>query len=993
MSFFNPRKTGTVAILLLIALAVVAIGLLAPGLTSAKSFVACEAITHSDERAVAMLQDDAPQVQELTTARPAATTQDRLHGSQLERGSALEFRDGRMSCRALTKEEARAMWRGNAPRLSVIDDESFSANSPEQARKGLKIILRGSQQLEQFPEAKAAFLRAAHAWESLIQNPITVVIDVDFGPTAFGQPFGEKQVGLTRSQDRFQGNAYPIIRAALIRSAGSPQEAALYNSLPEAQLPTDLGATTGMIFHVPAMRALGLFPPVPDPDAELETLGLPPAIAFNSAESYDFDQRDGIKPKKLDFTAFALHEIGHALGFSSGVGIQELHPEAPPQMPDTLDLFRFRPGVTPATFTTAPRILSSGGEHIFFDGGPELPFSTGRNDRTGGDGQQAEHWKDDGLTGPYIGIMDPVLEYATRYEITANDLRAFESIGYRMNPLLNPQEAELKADDGELEGGASGNGWIVVKRLTPPAYPATLRKLRILIPSFAGQPDPRGKPITLLIGASNGQLPAGAQFRRIETTVPSASLDLFLEFTIPDGPTIASGDFYAGYQVPAPFQGVGFAVDLSDSAENRSFYSSNNGASFAPLTNVSQTKTANAMIRAIVSTPSPTPTPTPVPTPTPTPGPDTVALTSGVQQNGHMIGSSPYGVRFITQYTIQVPSGAKQLKIDLNANTDLDLFARFGGRVAVENGNLVADFISESDNFSESITVTPASSPALQAGVYYLAIVNYGPGSSTFSITATITGGSNPTPNKVASVSAASFNGEALAPDEMVAAFGAGMATGVQAGVDSSPEPGVQLPTTLLGTTVKVTDSAGTERAAPLFFVSPSQINYLIPADTALGTATVTVTSGDGTLSVGTARIERVAPGIFTANGDAAGVPAALALRYNANGALQSVESVFQFDQAQRRFVPRPLSLGEATDQVFLILYGAGLRHRQSLSTVSARIGGVTAPVAYAGAQSDFAGLDQINALLPRSLIGRGEVEVEVTVDGKAANKVRINIR
>src|SRR5262249_14033533 len=242
------------------------------------------------------------------------------------------------------------------------------------------------------------------------------------------------------------------------------------------------------------------------------------------------------------------------------------------------------------------------------------------------------------------------------------------------------------------------------------------------------------------------------QFKRIETTVPSSSPDLFLEFTIPDGPTIDSGDFYAGYQVPSPFQGVGFAIDLTASAGNGSFSSAATGPGFGPLSNVSQTNAANAMIRAIVSTPGPTPTPTPVPTPTPTPGPDTVALTSGVPQNGHMAGSSPNGSIFKTQYTIQVPSGATQLKIDLNANTDLDLFARFGSRAAVENGEAVADFISESDSFSESITVTPASAPALKAGVYYLMVVNYGPGPSTFTITATVTGGSTPTPNKVVSV-------------------------------------------------------------------------------------------------------------------------------------------------------------------------------------------------------------------------------------------------
>jgi uncharacterized protein (TIGR03437 family) len=85
--------------------------------------------------------------------------------------------------------------------------------------------------------------------------------------------------------------------------------------------------------------------------------------------------------------------------------------------------------------------------------------------------------------------------------------------------------------------------------------------------------------------------------------------------------------------------------------------------------------------------------------------------------------------------------------------------------------------------------------------------------------------------------------------------------------------------------------------------------------------------------------------------------------------------------------------LGAASDQVFLILYGTGIRNRSALSAVVARIGGDNAEVSFAGAQSEFIGLDQVNTLLPRSLAGRGEVDVNLTVDGKAANLVRINIR
>src|SRR5262249_7081025 len=154
-------------------------------------------------------------------------------------------------------------------------------------------------------------------------------------------------------------------------------------------------------------------------------------------------------------------------------------------------------------------------------------------------------------------------------------------------------------------------------------------------------------------------------------------------------------------------------------------------------------------------------------------------------------------------------------------------------------------------------------------------------------------------------------------------------------------------------TTVKVRDSAGAERFAPLFFVSPNQVNYQVPPGTAIGTATVTIISGAGAVSTGTAKIEAVAPGLFAADGSGQGILSGLALRVKANGS-QSIELLARYDAAQGKNVPIPLDLGPATDQVYLILFGTGLRFRSSLSTVTLTIGGVNAPVLYAGAQGDY---------------------------------------
>lgn len=240
--------------------------------------------------------------------------------------------------------------------------------------------------------------------------------------------------------------------------------------------------------------------------------------------------------------------------------------------------------------------------------------------------------------------------------------------------------------------------------------------------------------------------------------------------------------------------------------------------------------------------------------------------------------------------------------------------------------------------------------------------------------------------NAVASVSAASFLGQSLASESIVAAFGTAMATRTEA---ASTLP---LPTSMAGTTVKVRDSAGTERLASLFFVAPAQINFQIPPGTVSGQATVTVTSGDGTASTGSVTVAPVAPGFFTANASGQGVPAAVALRVKADGA-QINEPVAAFDTTRNQFVAAPIDLGPESDQLFLILFGAGLRFGSALSAVSCSIGGVNAEVLFAGAQGGFVGLDQMNVRLPRSLLGRGEVDLVVTVDGRAANTVRINVK
>jgi uncharacterized protein (TIGR03437 family) len=243
-------------------------------------------------------------------------------------------------------------------------------------------------------------------------------------------------------------------------------------------------------------------------------------------------------------------------------------------------------------------------------------------------------------------------------------------------------------------------------------------------------------------------------------------------------------------------------------------------------------------------------------------------------------------------------------------------------------------------------------------------------------------------PNTVATVStvsAASYAQSGMAGESIAALFGTGL------GASTQSAPTLPLPTTLGGVQVMVRDAAGTERAAPLFFVSPAQINFQIPPGTSAGNATLSVLRDNSAVGQGAAIIETVAPGLFAANASGQGVAAAYALRQKADGS-QIIEPVAQFNQATNRFDPVPLDLGAASDQLFLIGFGTGLRNRSSLSAVAATIGGTNAEVLFAGAQTSFAGLDQVNILIPRALAGRGNTDVILRVDGKTANTVSVNI-
>jgi uncharacterized protein (TIGR03437 family) len=104
-------------------------------------------------------------------------------------------------------------------------------------------------------------------------------------------------------------------------------------------------------------------------------------------------------------------------------------------------------------------------------------------------------------------------------------------------------------------------------------------------------------------------------------------------------------------------------------------------------------------------------------------------------------------------------------------------------------------------------------------------------------------------------------------------------------------------------------------------------------------------------------------------------------------------EPVAAKDSEQGQYAAIPIDLGFGSERVILALFGTGIRFRTSLTSVLVTIGGVYAQVISAEPHPNAVGVDQVEVVVPRTLAGRGEVEVLLTVDGQIANPVFINIK
>lgn|GEM_PF-5508548 len=249
---------------------------------------------------------------------------------------------------------------------------------------------------------------------------------------------------------------------------------------------------------------------------------------------------------------------------------------------------------------------------------------------------------------------------------------------------------------------------------------------------------------------------------------------------------------------------------------------------------------------------------------------------------------------------------------------------------------------------------------------------------------------------EVTVVSVASFAADfPVAPESIAAAFGASLTATTEAATENP------LPTTLASTQVVLVDSAGTSHVCQLFFASPGQINFLVPAEAALGTATISVGPPGGLMQTGTFEIASTGTGIFTVT-ELAWLSGFI-LRVDADGT-QTLLPVVEVRDGE--IVPIPLQMspgGDESASFYLIIYGTGNLGSGDLGQVRTYIGlnrfvgseQEVIPTLFNGRQGDFVGLGQTNAgPIPRDMewFGGGDRAIALEVEGDFSNLAWINV-
>jgi hypothetical protein len=320
--------------------------------------------------------------------------------------------------------------------IKLISLASLFSLAHQQSAKSLTFNF--SYASETTYEQKVAFELAGKIWSQYLIDNATINIHVqmskskDLPNKVIG---GAMPVFLTEQ-------SYSGFRNSLYWDGTSVEDRIAYNSL-ESNFSWSAGTTAAIHekssqLSMTRANAKGL-QLIDSNSSELDAIILMSDLS-NSGLSWQYNYLSNTVGKNnLDFTSVVIHELGHVLGFTSGVDIVDAtnwdNALIQEKSTTTFDMFRYaRLNNFGYNSGIVKNTIHGFNSYFSIDRGKTSLgyFSTGKNKTPGkpwglpGDGYQGSHWAND----DNIGLMDPVLEKETRKSIGQLDLQALDVIGW-----------------------------------------------------------------------------------------------------------------------------------------------------------------------------------------------------------------------------------------------------------------------------------------------------------------------------------------------------------------------------------------------------------------------------------------------------------------------------------------------------------------------------------------------------------------------------------